>query len=173
MKYTRTLALFVLSLLSFTMGAEESGYLMGYKLSSTSCESYEEGRIGGSIVHIDSTKTCIAFYFNGAMMATPIYLRQIKDIEYVAHSDSSQINSKYHSKTGRISYGKSMDGTYFVEKLFYDNLQGVPQGIILFKIPEEYFEEVLQKLVSLPSVPLELLWRESFKSGKTTDLTEK
>ena len=157
MKYTRTLALFVLSLLSFTMGAEESGYLMGYKLSSTSCESYEEGRVGGAIIHIDSTKRCIAFYFNGAMMATPIYLRQIKDIEYVAHSDSSQINSKYHSKTGIISHGKSMDGTYFVEKLFYDNLQGLPQGIILFKIPEEYYEEVLHRLIALPCLPANIL----------------
>lgn len=157
MKYTRTLALFVLSLLSFTMGAEESGYLMGYKLSSTSCESYEEGRIGGAIIHVDSTKRCIAFYFNGAMMATPIYLRQIKDIEYVAHSDSSQINSKYHSKTGKISYGKSMDGTYFVEKLFYDNLQGLSQGIILFKIPEEYYEEVLHRLIALPCLPANIL----------------
>ena len=157
MKYARLLTLFVILMITLTIEANEYRYLMNYKLSNTYSESYEEGRIGGSIVFLDSTKRCIAFYFNGAMMATPLYLRQIKDIEYVTCSDSSQINSKYSSKTGRIDYGKSMDGTYFVEKLFYNNLNGLPQGIILFGIPEDYYEEVLHRLVALPCLPTDLL----------------
>ena len=157
MKYTRRLTLFVILMITLTIKANEYRYLMNYKLSNTYSESYEEGRIGGSVVFLDSTKRCIAFYFNGAMMATPIYLRQIKDIEYVTCSDSSQINSKYSSTTGRMDYGKSMDGTYFVEKLFYNNLNGLPQGIILFEIPEDYYEEVLHRLVALPCLPTDLL----------------
>ena len=157
MKYTRFLILFIILIMSFAIKAKESGYLMNYKLSRTNCESYEEGRVGVTLVLLDSTKRCIAFYFNGAMMATPVYIRQIKDIEYVTHSDSSQMNSKCSYRTGRMSYGKSKDGTYFVEKLFHNNQNGLPQGIILFQIPEDYYEEVLQRLDSLSCLPLDLL----------------
>lgn len=130
--------------------------LMEYKLTGVSWNRYEEGRLGGALVNLGYAKSCVAFYFNGAMMGTPLYVSQIEDVEYVTRSDSSQYDNKYSSRTGRMDYGKASDGTYFVEKLFYDNLLGLSQGIILFKIPEEYYEEVLLKLCSLPCLPSEL-----------------
>ena len=130
--------------------------LMNYTLIGALWEKYEEGRAGGAFVNLGRGKYCLVSYFQGAMMSTPRYLSQIKEIEYVNRSDSSQTNSKYSSKTGRLDYGKATDGTYFVEKLFYQN-QRLPQGIIIFKIPEEFYEDILQRMVLLPSLPTELL----------------
>ena len=44
------------------------------------------------------------------------------------------------------------------EKLFYTNLQGLPQGIILFKIPADYYEMLRQKLIDLPQLPPNLFY---------------
>lgn len=129
---------------------------MDYKLIGAFLIRYHEGCNGFAFVKLDSAKYCFVHYFEGAMMGTPLYLSQIKDIEYVTRSDSSQRENKYSSKTGRMDYGKSKDGTYFVEKLFYNNQNGLPQGIILFQIPQEYYEEVLMRMVSLPSLSPEL-----------------
>ena len=132
--------------------------LMGYKLSGASYESYEEGRYGGAFAAVDSARWCYVFYFNGAMMSTPLYHHQIKEIEYIHQLDSMQPDNKYYSQTGRLIYGKVSDGTYFVEKTFNQDMHGLPQGIIIFKIPEEYYKDMLQRLASLPSLPVELLW---------------
>ena len=130
--------------------------LMDYKLIGTCWEKYEEGRNGIAILKLDSAKYCFVHYFEGAMMGTPLYLSQIDNIEYVTRSDSSRHEDKFSSRTGRMDYGKAGDGTYFVEKLFYDNTR-LQQGIILFQIPEDYYEEVILRLVLLPNLPLELL----------------
>lgn len=129
--------------------------LMDYKLIGASLLRYEEGCNGFAFVKLDSAKYCFVHYFEGAMMGTPLYLNQIKDIEYVTRSDSSQHENKYSSKTGLMDYGKASDGTYFVEKLFYDNNR-LPQGIIIFQIPKEYYEEVLMSLCSLSCLPPDL-----------------
>lgn len=130
--------------------------LMDYKLTGVFWDKYEEGRFGCALVNLGYAKSCVAFYFNGAMVGTPLYLNQIKEIEYVTRSDSSQADCKYSSKTGRMDYGMASDGTYFVEKLFYENQYGLPQGIILYYIPEDYFEDVLEKIVLLPCLPLDI-----------------
>lgn len=143
--------------MSMVTHAQEALLLMGYDLSGSVCNKYEEGSYGASVLNIDSV-TCFAFYFRGAMMATPLYRHQIKEIEYVMQTDSSQIDKIYSSQTGRIYYGKSKNGTYFAEKFFYKDLDGLPQGIILYNIPANYYEEVLVKLVSLPQLPSELLY---------------
>ena len=129
--------------------------LMDYKLIGTCVENYEEGLNGGAFAKLDDESHCFIHYFQGAMIATPLYMYQIKDIEYVFHSDSSHHENRYSSQTGRMHYGKSGNGTYFVEKQFYDKTRP-PQGIILFNIPEIYYEDILLKLCSLPSLPLEL-----------------
>lgn len=129
--------------------------LMDYKLTGVWEDSYEEGRVGAALVNIDSAKSCYAYYYNGAMMATPMYLDWNDAIEYVNSMDSSQTNN-YFSQHGRIDYGRDLEGTYFVEKIFYERQQGLPQGIILYKIPEEYYDEILQRIVTLPSLPIDL-----------------
>ena len=131
--------------------------LMNYKLTGVFWDKYEEGCDGMAFVHFEPSKWCIAHYFNGEMMSTPIYRHQIKEVEHVTRSDSSQTDCKYSSKTGRMDYGKASDGTYFVEKLFYEGQNELPQGILLWKIPEEYYEEVLMRLVLMPNLPEELL----------------
>ena len=83
--------------------------------------------------------------FNGAMMATPLYLG--REIERVEHSNMS---------TGELYYGKLTDRTFFVEKEFYEYLRGIPQGLIMFRIPKECYEDVLQRMASLPSLSTEL-----------------
>lgn len=130
--------------------------LMEYKLTSVLWDRYEEGRYGFALVNLGYAKSCMAFYFNGAMMGTPLYLSH--DFEYVNRSDTSQQSTHFFSKTGRMDYGKSKDGTYFVEKLFYNEQHGLPQGIIMYKIPEEYYDEVLQRLDTLSAIPVDLLW---------------
>lgn len=125
----------------------EDSICFGYKISGISCGSYEEGRVYGAQVILDSTQQCIVFYYRGAMMATPIYSRQIKEIERVEHSNMP---------TGELYYGKSKDGTFFVEKEFSENLHGMPQGLIMFWIPEACYEDVLQRITSLPYLPTEL-----------------
>ena len=127
--------------------------LINYILTGAHWEKYEEGRTGGALVNLRRGRHCFANYFHGAMMGTPMYLFQIKKVEYVNRSDSSQIDNKYSSKTGRMDYGKAADGTYFVEKLFYKR----PQGIILFGIPKDCYEDVLQQMILLPTLPAELL----------------
>lgn len=147
MKKSIYLLILFLTISSLT-DAEKPAFL-GYKLSEISSSSYEEGRVYGTHVILDSAQGCFAFYYNGAMMGIPIYYRQIKGVECVKHSNISS--------TGELYYGKSTDGTFFVEKEFYGYLNGLPQGIILFGIPEEYYEEVLQRIESLPNLPIELL----------------
>ena len=93
--------------------------LMDYKLTGMFWDKYEEGRLGCALVNLNYGKSCIAFYFNGAMMGTPLYLNQIKEVESVTRTDSSMTNCKYSSKTGRMDYGRAGDGACFVEKLFY------------------------------------------------------
>lgn len=139
------------------MSAQDSIYLMGYRLSDRIYRCYDEGYYGASVVNIDNG-FCLAFYYNGAMMATPIYQRQVRGVEYVHPMDSLHTESRDTSQTGYIYYGKSIDGTYFVEKLFYTNLQGLPQGIILFKIPADYYEMLQQKLIDLPQLPPNLFY---------------
>lgn len=139
------------------MTAQDSISLMGYRLSGRSYEAYEEGYYGASVILID-TGFCFAFYFNGANMATPIYQRQVEGVEYVHQMDSLHTESRDTSQTGNIYYGKSVDGTYFVEKLFYSKLRGLPQGIILFKIPANHYEILLQKIIDLPQLPLNLFY---------------
>lgn len=134
------------------MTAQDSISLMGYRLSDTVYSVYEEGCYGASVIKFNSG-FCFAFYFNGAMMATPIYLRQVGGVEYVHQMDSLHTESRDTSQTGCIYHGKSVDGTYFVEKLFYARLHGLPQGIILFKIPADYYEILLQKVIDLPQLP--------------------
>lgn len=121
--------------------------LMDYKLIGVLWDRYEEGYNGIALAMLDSAKYCFVHYFNGAMMGTPLYLSQIKEIENVEHSNTS---------TGELYYGKSIDGTFFVEKEFYENLHGMPQGLIMFGIPEVCYEEVLQRITSLPYLPIEL-----------------
>ncbi|WP_405308479.1 hypothetical protein [Methanobrevibacter sp.] len=90
-------------------------------------------------------------------MATPIYLRQIQHIQQVTCVAPFQTDCELSSQTGTMYYGKAMDGTYFVEKQFSKEQQGLPSGILLFMIPPDYYEEVLLRLISLPNLPLELL----------------
>lgn len=131
--------------------------LMGYKLTGAFWDSYEEGRDGGALINIDYGKSCLAYYFNGAMMSIPLYPHHIEKIEYVNRIDSSQNDNMYSSHTGIIYYGKAADGTYFVEKQFYHDLQGLlPQGIILYQIPAECYENVLMQLCSLPDLLIEM-----------------
>ena len=134
--------------ISSLMAAEDSAFL-GYQLSGMSCTSYEEGRVYGARVILDTAQGCFAFYYNGAMMGIPIYHRQIKEIESVEYSDMSS--------AGELYYGKSTDGTFFVEKEFYEYQNGLPQGLIIFEIPQNYFEDLLQCIDSLPYLPAELL----------------
>lgn len=122
--------------------------LMDYKLIGACLDKYEEGYNGIAFAMLDSAKYCFVHYFNGAMMGTPLHLSQIKEIEKVEHSNTS---------TGELYYGKSKDGTFFVEKEFYENLHGIPQGLIMFGIPEACYEEVLQRIASLPYLPIELI----------------
>lgn len=143
--------------LPLVVTAQDSIYLMGYRLSDRIYRAYDEGYYGAAVVNIDNG-FCLAFYYNGAMMATPIYQRQVRGVEYVHQMDSLHTHSRDTSQTGYIYYGKSVDGTYFVEKLFYANLQGLPQGIILFKIPADYYEMLLQKLIDLPQLPPNLFY---------------
>lgn len=119
--------------------------LMDYKLIGACIAKYEEGYNGMGLAMLDSAKYCVVHYFNGAMMATPLYLR--REIERVEHSNMS---------TGELYYGKLTDGTFFVEKEFYENLWGLPQGLIMFRIPKECYEDVLQRMASLPSLSIEL-----------------
>ncbi len=130
--------------------------IMGYKMTGVFLNHYEEGIYGGALVTIDSARSCYTFYFNGAMMSTPLYHYQVKAIEYVNRVDSLHYDDKYFSPTGIINYGKASDGTYFAEKLFYKNPYGVPQGIIFFKIPENYIEEILRRLCLLAELPIDL-----------------
>lgn len=142
------LILFQACAISLHVMAEDSIQL-GYELSQISRVTYEEGRVFGAQVVLDSIKRCYIFYYNGAMMATPIYSRQIKEIEKVDHSDLSP--------TGELYYGKSKDGTYFVEKEFHESQNGLSQGLIMFGIPEVCYEDVLIQIASLPYLPAELL----------------
>lgn len=119
--------------------------LMDYKLTGVLWDRYEEGYNGIALAMLDSTKYCFVHYFNGAMMGTPLYHSQITGIENVEHSNTS---------TGELYYGKSTDGTFFVEKEFYENLHGMPQGLIMFGIPEVCYEEVLRRITSLPYLPI-------------------
>ena len=130
--------------------------LMRYKLTGAFWDSYEEGCIGAAQIRVDSATSFYAHYFNGAMMGTPLYRSQIKNIEYVNRVDTFNIDNKFFSQTGRLDIGKTTNGTYFVEKLFYKNCNGLPQGIILFEIPKEYLEDVIQQLISLSNLPAEL-----------------
>lgn len=121
--------------------------LMEYKLTGVLLDRYEEGWNGCALINLGYAKSCVVHYFNGAMMGTPLYLSQIKEIERVEHSNMS---------TGELYYGKSKDGTFFVEKEFSENLHGMPQGLIMFGIPEACYEDVLQRITSLPYLPTEL-----------------
>ena len=137
--------------------AQEVTHFMGYQIFMSKPANYEEGNIGGALIRLDSVTQCHAFYFHGAMMATPIYLRQIQHIQQVACVAPFQTDCELSSQTGTMYYGKAMDGTYFVEKQFSKEQQGLPSGILLFMIPPDYYEEVLLRLISLPNLPLELL----------------
>ena len=137
--------------------AQEVTHFMGYQIFMSKPANYEEGNIGGALIRLDSVTQCHAFYFHGAMMATPIYLRQIQHIQQVTCVAPFQTDCKLSSQTGTMYYGKAMDGTYFVEKQFSKEQQGLPSGILLFMIPPDYYEEVLLRLISLPNLPLELL----------------
>jgi hypothetical protein len=154
----KKIKLLMLSLLvASTMIAQDSTSFIGYRISKAKPTKYEEGTLGGALIKLDSVTQCHAFYFHGAMMATPIYLRQIKHIQQVTCVAPFQTDCKLSSQTGTIYYGQAMDGTYFVEKQFSEEQQGLPTGIILFMIPPDYYEEVLLRLISLPNLPLELL----------------
>ena len=137
--------------------AQEVTHFMGYQIFMSKPANYEEGNIGGALIRLDSVTQCHAFYFHGAMMATPIYLRQIQHIQQVTCVAPFQTDCELSSQTGTMYYGKAMDGTYFVEKQFSTDQQGLPSGILLFMIPPDYYEEVLLRLISLPNLPLELL----------------
>ena len=137
--------------------AQEVTHFMGYQIFMSKPANYEEGNIGGALIRLDSVTQCHAFYFHGAMMATPIYLRQIQHIQQVTCVAPFQTDCELSSQTGTMYYGKAMDGTYFVEKQFSKEQQGLPSGILLFMIPPDYYEEVLLRLISLPNLPLELL----------------
>lgn len=137
----------LLLIISPIMVAEDCTFLE-YHLSEISSRSYEEGRVYGAIVFMDTTTQSFVFYYNGAMIGIPIYHRQIKEIEEVAHSNTS---------TGELYYGKSTEGTFFVEKEFYQYMNGLPQGLIMFGIPETYYKDILQQIASLPSLPNELM----------------
>ena len=137
--------------------AQEVTHFMGYQIFMSKPAKYEEGTLGGALIKLDSVTQCHAFCFHGAMMATPIYSRQIKHIKQVTCVAPFQTDCKLSSQTGTIYYGQAMDGTYFVEKQFSEEQQGLPTGIILFMIPPDYYEEVLLRLIALPNLPLELL----------------
>ena len=144
-------------LIASTMIAQDSTSFIGYRISKAKPANYEEGTIGGALIRLDSVTQCHAFYFHGAMMATPIYLRQIQYIQQVTCVAPFQTDCELSSQTGTIYYGKAMDGTYFVEKQFSKEQQGLPSGILLFMIPPDYYEELLLRLIALPNLPLELL----------------
>lgn len=138
--------------------------LMGYKFTGAYVDSYEEGRDGAALVNINRGQICHAYYFNGAMMGLPLYYNNIDKIEYVHMVDSSQNEGRYYSPTGIIYHGKAANGTYFVEKIFYNNLQGMPQGIILYAIPAECYENVLLRLCSLPNLSSEMFGTEKLQN---------
>lgn len=127
--------------------------LMDYKLVSVGRYSYEEGRNGVASIVLrhtpNTTVTCFCLYSQGAMIALPQYKHQIKEWDYVQVVDMDGADNQYAARTGETYYGKAPDGTYFVEKDF----NRLSQSIIIYKIPEEYFEEVIDRLVSLPQLP--------------------
>lgn len=144
-------------LMASTMIAQDSTSFIGYRITKAKPINYEEGTIGGALIKLDSATQCHAFYFHGAMMATPIYKRQIEHIQHVTCVSPIQTDCKFSSQTGTMYYGKAMDGTYFVEKQFSEEQQGLPSGILLFMISSDYYEEVLLRLIALRNLPLELL----------------
>ena len=137
--------------------AQEVTHFMGYQIFISKPANYEEGTIGGALIKLDSVTQCSAFYYHGAMMAIPIYKKQIEQIQYVTCIEASKTDCKLSSQTGTMYYGKAMDGTYFVEKTYSEEQQGLPAGILLFMIPSDYYEEILLRLIALPNLPLELL----------------